>query len=287
MNHAGKFFRILLGLVLPLGMLSTPSEGQTPRAELLKRSNIVFTGTIQQVGAVSFVGVPPSTRTAVVRVDTVLEKPQAVALSQGDRVTVEVKDPTVLQPGTRATFYTDGWIYGAGIAVREVGHEIIPASLESRTAAAAQRATEVSQARKELNDADLRSRIDGADIIIVGRVVSIRPAPVTAQAGRTTRITEHDPAWQEAVVRVVDGIKGAQANQEIVVRFPGSLDVAWHGLPKFRTGQEGTFLLQKDKVTGAPKATLAGASVDAYTALDPVNVMRKDQADRVRSLTKP
>src|SRR2546422_4740855 len=31
--------------------------------------------------------------------------------------------PGSLKVGTQATFYTTGWIFGRGVAVREVGHE--------------------------------------------------------------------------------------------------------------------------------------------------------------------
>src|SRR2546430_11839150 len=36
---------------------------------------------------------------------------------------------------------------------------------------------------------------------------------------------------------------------QVVVRFPGSSDVAWVGAPKFAVGEEGTFLLHKDSST--------------------------------------
>lgn len=100
------------------------------------------------------------------------------------------------------------------------------------------------------------------DIICMGRVTAVRPGPHRGP------ITEHDPDWQEAIIRVESWIKGVQANQDIVVRFPGSLDVAWYEAPKLKVGQEGTFFLRKDKITGLPKAILGNYEVDAYTALN-------------------
>jgi len=41
---------------------------------------------------------------------TLLEKPSAVSLKKGDNVTVEVKILRTFREGTKATFYTDGWI---------------------------------------------------------------------------------------------------------------------------------------------------------------------------------
>ena len=285
MGWLTRLFGSVLGVVVLLAVTTSSAQGQSPRAELLKKSSIVFVGTVERVGAVSFSGVPVSPRTVVVRVDAVLEKPASVSLAPGDRATVEVQDSALFRGGTQATFYADGWIFGEGVAVREVGHE--PSPVAMRTAAPGQNASEVSQTRKQLSDDELRARIQAADMVMVGRVLSVRQATLAAAGDRPPRITEHDPTWQEAVIRVVSGLKGVQADQEVVVRFPGSLDVAWHGAPKFKVGQEGTFLLQKDRVTGTPKTILAGAPVDAYTALDAKDALPTDQADRVRRLTRP
>ncbi len=280
----------IVGSILSMATLLTlgawPVRGQTSRTELLKGANVVFVGTIVEVGAASFAGVPTSSRTMVVQVDEVLEVPTAVSLLQGGRVTVEVKDPSLFRKGVQATFYTDGWIFGDGIAVREVDHEISPAAMAA--GAVTQKREQLAQIRKDLSDAELRARIQAAAVIVVGRVKEVRLGTMAAVGAPPKPIvTEHDPDWHEAVIQVESGIKGAQANQEIVIRFPASMDVAWHDIPKLKVGQEGTFILQKDIVSGAPKALLAGAQVDAHTALNPYDVLSKDEAQRVRALVTP
>ena len=123
-------------------------------------------------------------------------------------------------------------------------------------------------------------------MVVAGRVEQVRPAELAAAPARPKRISEHDPDWQEAIIQVEDGIKGAQAGERVVVRFPGSPDVAWVGAPKFAVGQEGTFLLHKDSTTGSPLSMIAGRSVPAYTALHKVDVLSKQDATRVRSLIR-
>src|SRR3989454_3085364 len=207
---------------------------QMSRATLVKQSDIIFIGTVTQVGAVAVPEVPASPRTVVVRVDQVLEKPSAVALATGDSVTVETRRPGSLKAGTQATFYTTGWIFGRGVAVREVGHEPGRSPV-----VAADEGDAVARARRELNDADLKTHIQRAAMVVAGRVEQVRPAELAAAPARPKRISEHDPDWQEAIIQVEDGIKGAQAGERVVVRFPGSPDVAWVGTPKFAVGQEG------------------------------------------------
>jgi len=268
-------------LAVALALPGAGAVAQMSRATLVKQSDIIFIGTVTQVGAVAAPEVPASPRTVVVRIDNVLEKPAAVALAPGDSVTVETVQPGSLKPGIQATFYTTGWIFGRGVAVREVGHE--PG--RSPVVVADQQAA-VARARLEVNDADLKAHIQRAAMVVAGRVEQVRPAELTAAPTRPKRITEHDPQWQEAIIQVQDGIKGAHAGEQVVVRFPGSRDVAWVGAPRFSAGQEGTFLLHKDSTTGSPNAKIAGREVPAYTALHKVDVLSKQDAMRVRTLIK-
>ena len=268
-------------LALALAVPGSAAVAQMSRAALVKQSDIIFIGTVTQVGAVAAPEVPASPRTVVVRVDKVLEKPAAVALAEGDSVTVETVRAGSLKPGTQATFYTTGWIFGRGVAVREVGHE--PG--RSPVAVADQEAA-VAKARLEVNDADLLAHIQRAAMVVEGRVAQVRPAELAGTPAHPTRITEHDAQWQEAIIQVDDGLKGARAGEQVVVRFPGSHDVAWVGAPRFTVGQEGTFLLHKDSTSGSPSAMIAGRSVPAYTALHQLDVLTKQDATRVRALIR-
>jgi hypothetical protein len=265
-------------LIVPLVLISlaVPLSAQLSRTALVRQSDIIFAGTVTQAG--------------VVRVDQVFEKPAAVSLAKGDSVTILAARAGSLNPGLRATFYTKGWIYGQGITVREVGHETIGPQLAAATGLGASTGTAqqdlVARARQQVNDADLKARIQAAAMVVVGRVEQIRPPAYTSAPARPKRFTEHDPNWQEAIIHVDEGLKGATAGARVVVRFPGSRDVAFVGTPKFAAGQEGTFLLQKDTATGSPLSLMAGQSVQAYTALHRLDVLPKQDAQHVRTLMR-
>ncbi|HEV8398861.1 MAG TPA: hypothetical protein VGQ18_03375 [Gemmatimonadales bacterium] len=256
---------------------TTLAPGQVSRVSLVRQSDIIFAGTVTRVS---------SPQTAVVRVDDVYEKPDAVSLMRGDSVTVEAARRGSLIVGLQATFYTAGWIFGQGITVREVGHEPIRAQVAGVAAAGAIQQDSVARARQQVNDANLKARLQAAAMVVVGRVEQVRPPAYTAAPTRPRRFTEHDPDWQEALIHVDDAIKGAQAGQTVVVRFPGSHDVAYVGTPKFTAGQEGTFLLQKDTATGSPLTVMGGQSVQAYTALHRLDVLTKQDAQRVRAVMR-
>ena len=290
MKRQVRIVSSILLIALLLALTTLPAASQTSRAELMKKSSIIFVGTVTQKNAVSFAPVLKSPRTMVVRVDTVLEKPSSVMLGEGASVTIEATDPAPFNEGTQATFYAVGWIFGEGVAVREVGHELSPVAAVAEIGNQEEE-QEVVQARQELQDAEMRTRIQAADMVVVGRVTEIRPSsiPQVPEQPQRMRITEHAPDWQEAVIRVESSIKGAEANQEIIVRFPGSMDVAWYGVPKFKMDQEGTFILKMDSdgsATGAAVAMLANAPVDAYTALNAQDVLSKEDAQRIRALAE-
>ena len=256
---------------------AAPAAAQVSRVPWVRQSDIIFAGTVTRAA-----------ETVVVRVDQVFEKPSAVSLMKGDSVTVLAARAGSLNRGMQATFYTTGWIYGRGITVREVGHETISPQLAAVAGGGTNTAQQdlVTRARQQVNDADLKARIQAAAMVVVGRVEQIRPPAYTGAPARPKRFTEHDPDWQEAIIHVDDPIKGARPGDRVVVRFPASRDVAFVSTPKFATNQQGTFLLQKDTATGSPLTMMAGQAVQAYTALHRLDVLPRQDAQRVRTLMR-
>jgi hypothetical protein len=260
-------------------------EAQQSRLALVRQADLIFVGTVTGVAATSMAGVPVTQRTLTVRIDAVLDKPATVQVGVGDTVTVESRTVGALPVGTQATFYTKTWLFGRCVAAQEVGHETVSARLSA--AAVAPMRDSVQRLRGQVSDSVLRTRIRAADMVVVGRVETVQAATLAALPA-PHRITEHDPAWQEAVIQVETMIKGiAPANQRVVVRFPGSLDVAWRGMPRFTVGQEGTFLLRRDQLSGSPTAMMAGRQVTAYAAPTRQDVLTRQDAARVQALARP
>jgi len=260
---------------------ANPRIALAAQEELLAKSNIVFNGTIVQHGAASFSGVPVSRNTMVVKVNNVLLKPDSIILANGDAVTLHAQDPSLLPPGTSATFYTNGWIFGTGLAVTEIGHEPLD------TDPSAARAPSASSLRKQIDDAVLQARLRDAELIISGRVVAVGPVTSTSARAVPERgpITEHAPMWTEAVVKVEEGLKGTvSGGEEVVIRFPASMDVVWFNAPKFKVGQEGTFILRRDELSGEAQAVRRGAPVVAYAVPTNDDVLGIEAASRVKQL---
>jgi hypothetical protein len=155
-----------------------------------------------------------------------------------------------------------------------------------------------SDALQRKADQSLRDRLTAAQLVVTGKVTSVRPVPPPAvaaaeaalNAGEGSRVSEHDPDWHEAVVQVDTVEKGrlaASANKTVTVVFPASKDVLWHQSPKFRAGQEGVFVLNSTPTDPAAAAVVkvrARSQPETYAAPEPTDYQTKDQTDRVRNL---
>jgi hypothetical protein len=281
-----KFSLAGAGLWLaPWLALSGCAQAAVPQAAdsaaLTRKSSIIFSGTVSQLAATSFADVPKSAQTIVVKVDSVAKKPAAVSLKKGDNVTVEVKDASAFQEGTHATFYTDGWIFGSGVAVKELGH-----SIGASVAEPAPSAEMKTHSQDQISDQELMDRMKASDFVVVGRITDVRkwnvPKP---KSGAPSRVTEHDPDWHEAIVEVQSVLKGGKVKgNKVIVRFPNRNDVAWVSSPKFAKNQRGIFCLNRDQSTTA--TSMGGQPANVYTCLGHGDALPISEEARVRSLLK-
>lgn len=177
--------------------------------EKVAPARLAFQGTVQSVNH----------QEATVRVDT-----PVAGLPAGRRVQVRLAKGERITPGETVIFDVSGWEVGESVVLLSLGHH--PPSKAGRIAH---------------QRADAR-RTPGADVVVSGTVRRVAPAPEAARS----YITEHDPKWHDAVVKVTGTLEGVPPGEEVVVRFPASDDVAFHSAPKLSPGQTGTFMLKRE-----------------------------------------
>jgi hypothetical protein len=275
--------RLIIALVVVCQMaLLSHSFSQQIDAEMAKRSSVVFVGTISKLNAATFAQVPVSENTAIVKVTQLLQKPALLSMKEGDEITLQLQSSTGFNAGSEHIFYADGWILGSGIALREIGHSSIPRTESASARAVTQK--NYRDMRKQLTEARVHARMDSAEVVALGKITSIRSARVTEAA--RPRITEHDPNWQEAILKVSNGMKGCRAGDEIVLRFPASMDVAYYGVPKFKDGDEKIVMLRKDTRSGLLKASHMGKDADAFIVDSPADVFGKEQLEQLQNLMR-
>ncbi len=240
-------------------------------AENEPSAQFVFRGTLLQRGAATFPEVPVDENTAVVQVDEIVQGPASVGDYAGQPITVQLKAGGKASEGQQYVFHTNGWMFGSGLAVvcekftaaKEVTVQKLHAAVSARPARA------------------LKARSDRAEMIVEGEVTQVRQVPRDPDAP----ISEHDPEWQEAVVRVDHVARGAgrKSVKEVVVRFAASPDVKWVAAPKFSVGTEGVWMLGDKRREHAALRAAAGVPKSSYLVLDPEDFHPKEEAAQVLS----
>ena len=248
--------------------------------KLTEQAQFVFRGTVVERGAATLDQIPLTRDTLVVTVDEILEGPPVLAGFAGQNITVQLNRGLRATVGQTYVFYTNGWIYGAGLAVKAVA--AVPASDAGMKVA--------RQALDSAPERRLRERASNAELVVTGRITEVRAAPRLPGAP----ITEHDPEWRQAVV-AVDSVpraatKSARKPKQVLIRFAASPDVRWADAPKFTVGDAGVWMLgdkskSKRKETNELRAA-AGAQTNEFLVVDPEDFLPAELSERVQSLLR-
>lgn len=241
-------------------------------------AKLVFEGKVTKTKAANVKAISGKDESAVVAIERVLSAPEPLVAFTGRNITVRLAKGERVKQGQRATFYTNGLVFGENLAVQSLGHEPIKGPVAKAAAATANGGPIEHSAARTAAHKKIREQASEAPVVISGKVVAVglpTPAGAVAASGapKPGRISEHEPFWREAVVEVQKVHKGAVGSSDrVVLRFPSSTDVRWHRAPKFETGQEGVFSLHQDAISGhvGPGAMAASFNVkQSYTCLDP------------------
>jgi hypothetical protein len=245
--------------------------------ELAEKARFVFRGRVEKLNAATLPEVRDTSNTGVVRVEETIQSPKSLSHYTGQSITVQFADPAEMKVGDEAVFFTNAWLFGnKGVAVRSVGqHPPGPQTV-------ALRSTE-SDPVANLEDRDTQKHYDGADMVVSGKITSVR---LLSDPNAAPSIREHDPDWQEAAISVDQVHKGDPAKTQIFVRFPASQDRMWHKAPKLQVGQRGYFLLHAGFTTAGTEARTppSGAKPDFYTVLHPEDFESGDHPGQIQKL---
>jgi hypothetical protein len=238
-----------------------------------RNAPFVVAGRVARTGAATMAMVPASANTGVFQIDEVLHGPPVLDGFAGKEITVLFQDSAAApNAGESLVLFATSWLYGEGLAVLEVGR--IAHSGERRETMR----TEIQEAFEGREDELLLARINLADLIVVGKVARTAPAP--DEIRRQMPITEHTPDWWRADIEISRIEKGSYQGKQLHIWFPNSEDAAWHESAKFKPGQEGIWLLQRDQQErGWPIMRITGLS-----ALHPLDFHPLDRLDRIRRL---
>jgi len=230
-------------------------------------SPFIFTGKIRKRLAATLSLVDVSELDAVIAVERVLRRPPGVVDFTGQDVTLRGASAVELDDDRTALFAANGWLYGESLALIEV------ARMDERQSNAER---QIKEAEQRAAAEALRDRLRRADLVVVAVVERTNPAGDKEQPPTS----EHDPLWWEAWLEVESVEKGDAPRQQLRVLYPSSTDEFWYESPKFKAGDEGVFLLQRDQKEHGP----VQYRVRGFTALHPLDFHPRERLDELRRL---
>lgn len=233
--------------------------------ELTRSSSFVFAGTVLDVGASNLRALRAQENLVLVRVNRPLRVDSALGDLRGRSVTLETQTADRLQPGEQAVFFTQSWIHGEEIAVREVARVDVG------------RADEVAAVAARLPELHLVDRLADAAVVVLAEVERTRRIPHLPRERRA-------PNWAEATLKVEDALKGQDSGVRLL--FPTSESHHWYDAPRFRRHQRGVFLLHSGDPRATPWLAEYGLDGNIVTALDPADVQPESEAARIRALLR-
>jgi hypothetical protein len=258
--------------VRPLRKRAAPRR-KTPEARRAATpdAQFVFRGTVLQRGTATMREVPVTEHTIVARVDEIVHGSDIVRDFEGEAITVQLENGQTVTEGQDYIFHTNGWLFGSSIAVVAVAVE--PADADSAQQLRAAVSAGPAQAAK--------ARAERADMVVAGQVTQVTQVPRLPGAP----ISEHEPEWQEAVVRVHHVARGSRGRRpgNVTIRFAASRDVRWARAPKFGVGQEGVWMLGDKTKEGSALRAAAAVPKDQYLVVEPEDFYPKESAARVLS----
>lgn len=253
---------LLLAHVVGIFLAAAIPQDPASVKELAAKSQMVLRATVKVMNSTT-VSADDTSNLAVVRLDELVSGPPVMKAFVGKDITVRLVSKDVKE-GEERVFFANSWMFGDSVGVAEVG-SFRP------TANAAPGAQTLSQtvgdARAAAADQQLRSRLDRADLVVVGKVVAVRTTP-------RTRVTEHDPQWSEADIEVGQVLKG-NAQGRVTIAYPASNDVMWYKTPKPKEGQDGVFLLN---------GGVQGVAAGRLAVAEPQAILPVSEATRIRTL---
>ena len=251
----------LIATIVILCAACVPDRGADLES-LVEQSNFVFRGTVVESAATATPEVAVSENTVIVELEEVFEGGEILGEAPGTRITVLLKRPDRPAEGVTALFFAAGWLFGEGVAVREVGHQLDPqdpSDLRRR----------LEQARQAIEDRELEARIRSAELVVSGQVLEVVDVPPVGEP-----ISEHAPGWVEAQIQVERVFKGTASSGPASFLYPSSPDVMWKDAPKPIPQQQGVWILHRDERL---EALTVSAAIDFQTI---------DSVERIQTLAE-
>ena len=259
----------------------SPPLGDSAFVALVGASSVVFVGTVVALPGRTTDAVPMTPRTAVVRVDSLVNWAPAVDIAPGESVTVVLRNTTLPALKSRYAFLGNGVAVDSGVVLEETARY----AAES-TALVASFLTGYGDAVPRAVDRETYDHLREIGLVAWGPVTAVAPVILSAEVARRNR-SESAPNWWVATIvprRVLRGDTMLVSRPQRVF-YPSSRHMIYASVPRPRDGDIGVYLLHRP----AQFAELFFAGIDtagAFVIFDTLDVRPSGDTTRVADLLK-
>jgi hypothetical protein len=252
-----------------LCMATASTRGQENTLTRYEGSDYIFSGTLVKHFASTMPEYVKGKDASIVRVDKVLKASAGHENFEGREITVLLNDGQrgTLKEGSSGVFITKTWLFGNSLAVLAQAIDLENSRMENIQ-------DEIKQYEQNQEYRMLESRVKSADLIVYGKVTRIEDLDPKGQFDET----EHDPQYRVAVVIPEGVLKRSGDVDTVKFYFASSDDIRWYRAPKFNTGSEGIFLLQR-----APELT---KNQGTLTLLHPLDFQERAKMEEIKKMLK-
>jgi len=276
----GAKTRLCAAAILALTAAAPEVAAQQSPFALAARASIVVKGTVTRSDASDEPLVPASSRTAVIRISTMLAGGEFAGNLNGQSATVVLAGAGSPPAGAEMWFFGNPRYAGKSLTIADIGE--VPV---------AEKVADADLARGVLarRDAPLRARLATASAVFRGVVEKI--VPVASTTPTSSDVNEHDPEFRLAWVRVRSAMSGPKAGALTPVLFPASDDVMWFNHLKLKVGADVVVIGHAPQDQERPLLRTSGAlavieKTGALLAMDVSDLLPGAQQEHVLTLLR-
>jgi hypothetical protein len=204
-------------------------------ATLAASASVVVQGVVIRPASSDEPLLTASPRTAVVAVRRMLAGGEFVGDLTGRTITVILAGQGGAQ-GEEMIFFGNPRYAGKGLTIADVAETPLRGAMSTETESSLIQGVQARQ------DAPVLARLTIASAVFSGQVEETAPiAKASDQAGREP-VTEHDPDYHSASIRVRTPIRGVETGQVVTVIYPASRDIMWFNVAKLTPDMSAVFI---------------------------------------------
>jgi hypothetical protein len=261
-------------------------EGERTARALAESSPVVLRARVVKTNASDEPMLAASPTTIVVSVQELYAGAEIAGEQRGRTATIVLTRPDPrLKEGTDAFFFGAPRFVGAGLTIAGQA-ELVGAANGAAVVDAIRRGVRARQ------NAPLFEGLTNAALVFRGTVEKVQPVTGETPAPGTrpgSELSEHDPEWQVAKVRLTTPLRGGVPGSVVTVVFPGSRDIVWFRAPKLEASEDAVFVVRA--LTSDERARYREPALldllkkqQAYFVLRPVDVQPAAAEARLRRL---